>query len=89
MPGLNLIPQERARVIGIALDWDSAKQVEDFVASTGFKGEWYLGGTKIAEALKVTGYPSYYVVSGDGLVKRRDRGLTTPPGLWLRTIPDN
>lgn len=89
MPGLNLIPQERARVIGIALDWDSAKQVEDFVASTGFKGEWYLGGTKIAEALKVTGYPSYYVVSGDGLVKHRDRGLTTPPGLWLRTIPNN
>ncbi|WP_320820521.1 TlpA disulfide reductase family protein [Thalassolituus sp.] len=89
MPGLNLIPPERAKVIGIALDWDNAKQVEDFVESTGFRGEWYLGGSKITAALKVTGYPSYYVVSGDGVIKHRDRGLTTPPGLWLRTMPDN
>jgi thiol-disulfide isomerase/thioredoxin len=35
---------------------------------------------------RVPGYPTYYVIDGDGRVAARDFGLTTAPGLVFRTL---
>ena len=85
MPGLNLLPDEQLRVVAIALDWETPQQVEQFIAEVGYKGEVMLGDEQTRELFRVTGYPSYYVLDNKGEVLHQDRGLSTPPGLWLRT----
>jgi len=87
MPGLNLLQtdDQQLRVIVVALDWDNRQQVQQFIEDTGFSGEVLLGNDTVTAEWKITGYPSYYVVGKDGRILHADRGLSTPPGLWLRT----
>ncbi|WP_296980714.1 MULTISPECIES: TlpA family protein disulfide reductase [unclassified Thalassolituus] len=87
MPGLNTLPTDdhSLRVIAIALDWQSRSEVQQFIADTGFNGEVFLGTADTAQAWQISGYPSYYVVDKQGLIVHSDRGVSTPPGLWLRT----
>lgn len=85
MPGLNLLGSEDLRIVAVALDWESPQEVTDFVSSVGFSGEVLLGDRNTAEQYQVQGYPSYYVMDKNGEILHQDRGLSTPPGLWLRT----
>ncbi len=86
MPGLNLIPaSDDLQVYAVALDYDSVDQIEDFVDDIGFTGKVLLGNTTLKEQFRIQGYPSYYVLDQDGKILHRDQGLSTPPGLWLRT----
>lgn len=85
MPGLQVIDQSRTRVVAVALDFDSHQQVADFVDQVGFNGEVLLGTPAIAAQFRIRGYPSYYLVNQNGVIEDRDRGLSTPPGLWLKT----
>ncbi|MBU2040281.1 MAG: redoxin domain-containing protein [Gammaproteobacteria bacterium] len=85
MPGLNLLGSEDLRVVAVALDWETRQEVETFIHSVGFTGEVLLGNKNTAEQYQVQGYPSYYVMDNNGEILHQDRGLSTPPGLWLRT----
>lgn len=85
MPGLNLIEHDNVRVVVLAFDWQSVDEVAQFVDSVGFQGQVLLADNTLAQALNVDAYPTYYVIDNEGLVLHRDRGLSTPPGLWLRT----
>lgn len=85
MPGLNLLPRDDLRVVAIALDWNSRGEVDEFITDVGYDGEVLLGDERSRELFKVSGYPSYYVLDKYGQVIHQDRGLSTPPGLWLRT----
>ncbi|WP_157729972.1 TlpA family protein disulfide reductase [Bacterioplanes sanyensis] len=85
MPSLNLLQNENVRIVAIGFDFDSTDQVQQFVTDIGYDGEVYLGDAKLFQQLQLSGYPSYYVVSRDGAIRHKDRGLSTPPGLWLRT----
>ncbi|WP_430461927.1 TlpA family protein disulfide reductase [Thalassolituus sp. LLYu03] len=86
MPGLNLLPQDpTVQVVAIALDWETQTEVAAFVQSTGYRGTVLMGTADSARDWQIKGYPSYYVVSRDGLIEHADQGLSTPPGLWLRT----
>lgn len=86
MPGLNLIPAtDTLQVYAIALDYDSASQVQDFVDDIGFNGDVLQGNATLKEQFQIQGYPSYYVLDQNGTILHRDQGLSTPPGLWLRT----
>ncbi len=86
MPGLNLLTDdERLRVVAIALSWEEKTAVEDFIRDTGFRGEVLLGTPETQRQYQVSGYPSYYVIDRNGRILHADRGLSTPPGLWLRT----
>lgn len=88
MPGLNLFTGDEYRaeldIVAVALDYESAGEVQEFVTDTGFEGKTVLGGEEMKTAFRVTGYPSYYILDSNGRVLHSDRGLTTPPGLWLR-----
>lgn len=86
MPGLNTLPDNhRVRVVAIALDYASHEEVARFIDEVGFKQEVLLGNAALRAQFNVQGYPSYYVADRDGRVIHQDRGLSTPPGLWLRT----
>ncbi|MCD8522045.1 MAG: TlpA family protein disulfide reductase [Saccharospirillaceae bacterium] len=85
MPGLNLLGHDDLRIVAVALDWETREEVEAFVSSVGFSGEVLLGNDTTAQQYQVQGYPSYYVMDRQGRIQHQDRGLSTPPGLWLRT----
>jgi deoxyinosine 3'endonuclease (endonuclease V) len=44
------------------------------------------GDAATGAAWRVRGYPTYYVVDRQGRIARRDLGLTTVAGLWIRTL---
>ena len=86
MPGLNTLPDNQTvRVVAIALDYASREEVARFIDEVGFKQEVLLGNAALRAQFNIQGYPSYYVADRDGRVIHQDRGLSTPPGLWLRT----
>lgn len=85
MPGLNLIQHDDVRVIVLAFDWQSVDEVEQFVNDVGFRGQVLLADSALAHTLNVDAYPTYYVIDDHGIIRHRDRGLSTPPGLWLRS----
>ena len=84
MPGLTLLPESEAQVVAVALDWQSTEEVQQFIDRVGFEGTVLLGTDQVKSAYKIDAYPSYYVVDNKGNVIHRDRGFSTPPGLWLR-----
>ncbi len=84
MPSLNLLDAEQVRIVALAFDYDSAQQVAEYIRDIGYDGEVYLADAKVFHRLKLSGYPSYYLVAKDGEVRHKDRGFTTPPGLWWR-----
>lgn len=85
MPGLELIENQDLNRIAIALDYNSIAEVQKFVDDIGFSGQVLLGNAKVSRQLQIRGYPSYYVLNNGGTILHRDQGLTTPPGLWLKT----
>lgn len=86
MPSLNLLPDAQLRVVAIALDWQTEGEVREFVTRSGYTGDVMLGNPDVARRWQIDAYPSYYVIAADGRILHRDRGLSTPPGLWLRTL---
>ncbi len=85
MPGLNLIDTNNLQVHAVALDYQDSQAVSDFINDVGFTGSVLMGNRQTQDQFKIQGYPSYYVVDSQGQVQHRDQGLSTPPGLWLRT----
>jgi thiol-disulfide isomerase/thioredoxin len=87
MPGLNLLEadDDALTVIAVALDWESVEEVETFITDSGFNGPVLLGHAQTGRDYQISGYPSYYIISQDGQIEHADRGLSTPPGLWLRS----
>lgn len=85
MPSLSLLDQQQVRVLAIAFDYDHPQQVSQFLREVNYSGDVFLGTDKLFSQLKLSAYPSYYVIDANGLIRHRDRGLSTPPGLWLRT----
>ncbi|MBE0483206.1 MAG: TlpA family protein disulfide reductase [Bacterioplanes sp.] len=85
MPGLNLIQHDDVRVIVLAFDWQNTEEVSQFINDVGFQGQVLLADSALAQTLTVDAYPTYYVIDEMGKIQHRDRGVSTPPGLWLRT----
>jgi thiol-disulfide isomerase/thioredoxin len=75
-----------AALVLIALDYDTPTAVVDYAERHGLDGPVLLGDPETAAAFRIYGYPTYYVVNGDGRIVSRDFGYTTLPGLWARTL---
>jgi thiol-disulfide isomerase/thioredoxin len=86
MPGLNTLNSPDLRIVAIALDWQNTDEIEDFVEKTGFNHPVLLGQQEDAQKWNIKAYPTYYVINQSGEILHRDVGLSTPPGLWLRTL---
>lgn len=85
MPELQWLPSEGLQIVAVALDWQSGQEVAEMIRKTGFTGTVLLANSDIARSWQIRGYPTYYVVDQQGYIRHQDTGLTTPPGLWLRT----
>lgn len=84
MSGLSLLPEVDAQIVAVALDWQTQEEVATFIKEVGFDKRVLLGTAQTKAAFKIDAYPSYYVVDKQGQVVHKDRGLSTPPGVWLR-----
>lgn len=86
MPGLSLIERPDLEQIALALDYENIKEVRQFIDDVGYTGKVALGDSQVAKALKIRGYPSYYLLDEKGQILHRAQGLTTPPGIWLNSL---
>jgi peroxiredoxin len=74
------------RVLLIGLDWAAPSELRDYATRHRLQMPVLAGDRGTGAAYRVRGYPTYYVIDRQGRIVRRDVGLTTVPGLWLRTL---
>lgn len=77
---------ERARVLSVATAYDNARQVTAYVERNGVDYPVLLDEMGLADALKVTSFPTVYFVDERGHIKGSVVGYTTTLGLLLRTL---
>ena len=75
-----------AALVLIALDYETPAAVAEYAQRHRLDGPVLLGDAQMAAAFRIYGYPTYYVVNGEGRIVSRDFGYTTLPGLWARTL---
>lgn len=78
-------PGQRTRLVLVALDYDSPAAAAAWAAGRNLTMPVLLGNRATAEAWRIRGYPTYYVLDREGRVAARDVGVSTLPGLWWRT----
>lgn len=76
---------EAAPLVLVALDYRSPGEVQAWLAEHRIDAEVLLGDAATAEAFRIRGFPTYYIVDSEGRIAARDFGFTTLPGLWWRT----
>ena len=75
---------EELEIVAVALDWQSADEVREYVERHGLNVKVVLAGADVARDWQIQAYPSYYVLDDRRRVLRRDIGYSTQLGLWLR-----
>ena len=75
---------EDIEIVAVALDWDSAEDVRDYVERHDLNVKVVLGDVNVARAWQIQAFPSYYVLDDEHRVVRRDVGYSSQLGLWLR-----
>ncbi len=73
------------RIITVALDWQSAAEVQEYAERHELNVPVLLGDASISRDWKVYGFPTYYVLDSEHRVVRQDIGYTTQLGLLWRT----
>lgn len=77
---------ERARVLSVAVQYDSLDEVEAYVAAHGVDYPVLLGGRTTARRFGVQAYPTAFFLDSDGAIKRAAVGYTTTAGLLWRLL---
>ncbi len=74
------------QVILVGLDYGSPSEVRDYARRHSLTMPVLLGTPATGAAFRISGYPTYYVIDAQGRIARRDVGLSTVAGLWIRTL---
>jgi len=74
------------QVILIGLDYGSPSEVREYTRKHSLAMPVLLGTPDTGAAFRIRGYPTYYVIDAQGRIARRDVGLSTVAGLWVRTL---
>jgi peroxiredoxin len=74
------------QVLLVGLDWSAPQELHDYAQRHGLTMPVLVGDPATGAAYRIQGYPTYYVIDAEGRVARRDTGLSTVAGLWLRTL---
>ena len=74
------------QVLLVGLDWSAPQELRDYAQRHDLTMPVLVGDRATGAAYRIQGYPTYYVIDADGRVARRDTGLSTVAGLWLRTV---
>ena len=71
-------------VLAIALDYGNIEEVSKFKEDHKLRMPVLLGNAKTARDFKISGFPTFYFVNGEGRVITKTIGFTTKTGLLLR-----
>lgn len=71
-----------ARVV--ALDYENLDEVREFIEETGVHLPVILGGPQTSRDWQIRGFPTYFVIDGDGQIVSRSVGYSTKIGLQYR-----
>lgn len=73
-------------VIAIALSYDSANEIAEFIADKNLTFPVLLGTNELMSEYQVKGFPSYYVFNDKGAITGKSQGYSTELGLRLRAM---
>ncbi len=76
-----------ARVV--ALEYESLDDVREFINETGIDSPVLLGSQKTTRDWRVRGFPTYFVIDGNGKIASRSVGYSTKIGLQTRVWMTN
>ena len=76
--------EEDLEIVAVALDWQSAEEVREYVERHDLNVKVVLGSREVTRDWQIQAYPSYYVLDDRHRVLRRDIGYSTQLGLWFR-----
>jgi len=68
----------------VALDYESLDEVRTFLEETDVHLPVLLGGPKTSTDWQIRGFPTYFVIDGDGKIVSRSVGYSTRIGLQVR-----
>ena len=68
----------------VALDYQDAAEVQEFIDETGVSLPVLMGNPAIASDWSVRAFPTYYVIDADGRITSRAVGYSTRAGMWFR-----
>lgn len=71
-----------ARVV--ALEYESIDEVREFIKETGVHLPVILGSPQTTKDWQIRGFPTYFVIDGDGKIASRSVGYSTKIGLQVR-----
>jgi len=71
-------------ILAVALDWETADEVRDYVKRHELNVTVVLGDAGVARRWQIQAFPSYYVLDDQHRVIRRDIGYSSQLGLWIR-----
>jgi peroxiredoxin len=74
------------QVLMIGLDYESPAELHEYARKHSLTMPVLAGTPATGADYRISGYPTYYVIDSQGHVARRDAGLSTIAGLWLRTL---
>jgi peroxiredoxin len=74
------------RVLMVGLDYAAPTEVREYATKHELTMPVLLGTPDTGAVYRIHGYPTYYVIDAQGRIARRDLGLSTVAGLWLRTL---
>jgi len=76
--------EQDIEIVAVALDWQLAQEVRDYVQRHGLNVTVVLGDASVSRNWQIQAYPSYYVLDSEHRIVRRDIGYSTQFGLWWR-----
>ena len=76
-----------ARVV--ALEYESLDDVREFISETGVDLPVLLGSQQTTRDWQIRGFPTYFVIDGDGKIASRSVGYSTKIGLQTRVWMSN
>ena len=71
-----------ARVV--ALEYENTDDVREFIKETGVQLPVLLGSAQTTKDWQIRGFPTYFVIDGDGKIVSRSVGYSTKIGLQAR-----
>ena len=73
-------------VVSVALSYEQVSDVHMAIVEHQLKFPTLLGNTSLAEAYKISGFPTYYLLDEEGKVVSKSLGYSTKLGMELRAL---
>lgn len=89
MPNLESFHKDNAdkiNVVSIALSYETPAEVAQFVTDKKLTLPTLLGNTQTSQDFLIQGFPTYYVLDKNGVIKAKSMGYSSEVGLMVRTL---